>query len=389
MRMKTTGVSLMAVTLLATMGAGVRAEGPTVSGFVDVGYNYNQNGQATNKYRSYDANANTITLQNAKIGIAGEMENTVGYNVELMYGYDASVTNATGFYTPVSSSTANSLEADISQAYLTYPCSITGAKFTLGKFVTPFGVEVIEAKDNYNISRGLLFGYAVPTNHTGLKADRGFSDGQLTTTIGIVNGWDNMNDNNSGKTAIAQIGTTLIPKTSIMLGGSYGAEQDVPTSTSVDQRSVNGNGRGLIDAIVKMAPTDSLTFIANADFGEEKFNDSSDLTSDKRTTGNWSGIGLHANFQITDAVSIAGRWESLDDDGTRTGSEQVLRSETVTLQTKKDSVIYRLEYRTDHSTYQNTDMSDDNYGNYAFKGKTGNYDRASQSTIGAQVILTF
>lgn len=382
MRMKTTGVSLMAVTLLATMGAGVRAEGPTVSGFVDVGYNYNPNGQSMNDYRSFDANANTITLQNAKIGIAGEMDNSVGYNVELMFGNDASVTNATGFYDPGTGD--SSVQADISQAYLTYPCSITGAKFTLGKFVTPFGVEVIEAKDNYNISRGLLFGYAIPTNHTGLKADKGFADDQLTTTIGIVNGWDNMKDNNSGKTAIAQIGTTMVPKTSIMLGGSYGAEQDEPTLIAADQRSVNGNARGLIDAIVKVTPTDSLTFIANADFGEEKFNDDSSVTSDKRTTGNWSGLGLHANFQISDAVSIAGRWESLDDDGTRTGMEQVLRSETVTVQTKKDSVIYRLEYRTDHSTFH-----DSSSGMMAFKGKTGAMDRMSQSTIGAQVILPF
>jgi hypothetical protein len=50
--------------------------------------------------------------------------------------------------------------------------------------VTPFGYEVVEAKDNFNISRGLLFGYAVPFSHTGLKADKGFADGKYTATLG-------------------------------------------------------------------------------------------------------------------------------------------------------------------------------------------------------------
>ncbi|MBL8024065.1 MAG: outer membrane beta-barrel protein [Elusimicrobia bacterium] len=371
----------MAVYILASLGAGVRAEGPNVTGMVDVGYNYNLNGQSTNEMRSFDDQSNTITLHNAKIGVDGMVKENVGYKIELMYGHDASVTNAGGFYTPDSSSTETNLEADIAQAYLTFPCPITGAKFTLGKFVTPFGVEVIEAKDNFNISRGLLFGFAIPTAHTGLKADKSLMNGEVTTTVGIVNGWDNMNDNNKGKTAIAQVGTTLLPKTSITLGGAYGSEQN---PNGDNERSVAGNGRSLVDAIVKVTPIDSLTIIGNYDIGEEKTNHPDEITaSSERKTGNWQGVGVHANFKINDMFSIAGRWETLDDDGTRLeGMEQVLRSETVTLQAKKDDVIYRLEYRADHSTYNNG-------GTMAFSDDLGNMNRKSQATIGAQVILSF
>lgn len=379
MRM-TSKKSLLAVSLLAAVAAGVQAEGPKLSGFVDVGYNYNLNGQTTNKLRAFDDNANTITLQNAKLGIDGKMENGVGYKVDMMYGHDATYVNATEDFAPA---TAKDLQFNLQQAYLTFACPLTGAGLTLGKFVTPFGVEVVEAKDNYNISRGLLFGYAVPFSHTGLKADKGFMDGKVTATLGLVNGWDNMKDNNSGKTGIAQIGTTVLPKTSILVGGSYGAER--PSPTTADPRSTQGNMRGLLDAIVKVTPIEKLTLIANYDVGEEKvYSDTVTVTNMDRVTNSYSGLGLHANYQINDMLSVAGRWETLDDDGGRTPKEQVLTSDTLTVQAKKDGVIYRLEYRADHSTYNNSDT-----GEMAFQGDQGEMNRKSQTTIGAQVIVTF
>jgi hypothetical protein len=383
MRMKTTGVSLMAVTLLATMGAGVRAEGPNINGYVDVGYNYNLNGQATNQHRSFDDMSNSITLQNAKIGVNGELENGVGYTVDLLYGHDAAILNATEDFAPTAEDDVNGvskvdgLQINLQQAFLSFACPLTGSKLSLGKFATPFGFEVVDAKDNYNISRGLLFGYTVPFSHTGIKADKAFADGQYTATLGLVNGWDNMQDNNSGKTGIAQVGTTVLPMTSFTLGAAYGTEQDTPAP---GDRGVAGNGRLLVDAILKVTPTDQLTLVANYDVGEEKFNDGA-FDSHMTYTDSYQGLGLHANFQVSDMLSVAGRWETLDDDGSKFGGDgSVLRSETLTVQAKKDSVIYRLEYRADHSTANNP---------YQFVSDMGVLDRSSQTTIGAQVILTF
>lgn len=377
MRM-TSRKNLLAVSLLAAVAAGVQAEGPKLSGFVDVGYNYNLNGQQTNPYRSFDNNANTITLQNAKLGVDGKLENGVGYKVDLMYGHDAALVNATEDFSPTdhTDTKVDNLQFNLQQAYLTFACPLTGAGLSLGKFVTPFGVEVVEAKDDYNISRGLLFGYAVPFSHTGIKADKGFADGKYTATLGLVNGWDNMQDNNTSKTGIAQIGTTVLPKTSILLGGAYGAEQATPAP---GDRATQGNGRVLIDAIVKMTPIEPLTLIANYDVGEEKMNTGA-ADSHETMTSSYQGLGLHANYQISDMLSVAGRWETLDDDGYKTGKEQVLRSETLTVQAKKDGVIYRLEYRGDHSTA--TDP-------YQFVSDKGETNRSSQSTIGAQVIVAF
>jgi hypothetical protein len=336
--------------------------------------------------------SNTITLQNAKLGIDGKLENGVGYKVDLMYGHDAALVNATEDFSPTEGSpTGTAVDGRCrngdkkggrpsiqpSTGVFDVCLPITGAGLSLGKFVTPFGVEVVEAKDNFNISRGLLFGYAVPFSHTGLKADKGFADGKYTATLGLVNGWDNMQDNNKAKRVSRRLGRPCCQKPPSCSVGPMARNKTTPAA---GDQGTQGNGRLLVDAIVKVTPMDKLTLIGNWDIGEEKMNDPLNPDTHMRTTSNYQGLGLHANYQITDMLSVAGRWETLDDDGYKTGEEQVLRSETLTVQAKKDGVIYRLEYRGDHSTA--TDP-------YQFVSDQGVTNRKSQSTVGAQVIVTF
>ena len=45
-----------------------------------------------------------------------------------------------------------------------------------GKFVTHMGFEVIESKDNWNYSRGLLFQFAIPYFHTGVRVTGPIND---------------------------------------------------------------------------------------------------------------------------------------------------------------------------------------------------------------------
>jgi len=68
----------------------------------------------------------------------------------------------------------------------------------VGKYVTPMGSEVIESKDNWNYSRGLLFTYAIPFFHFGARAKYTFND-KYSVTGYLANGWNNILDNNSGK----------------------------------------------------------------------------------------------------------------------------------------------------------------------------------------------
>jgi hypothetical protein len=58
---------------------------------------------------------------------------------------------------------------DIEQSYLSYLAPMgRGLQIDVGKFVTQHGAEVIEAKDNWNYSRSLLFALAIPYYHMGV-----------------------------------------------------------------------------------------------------------------------------------------------------------------------------------------------------------------------------
>jgi hypothetical protein len=366
------GLLSVTAVLVAALAGNVRAEGPTVSGFVDVGYNYNLNKQQTNVLRGFDETANSITLQNAEIDVAGETEGGVGYGVDVMYGYDAIKTQSGGFITDGDGDgSVDQPQVDIQQAFINFACPLTQGTITLGKFATMHGAEVIEAKDNMNASRGFLFNYAIPFTHTGVKYDKGFADGKFSTTLAVTNGWDNLQDNNKGKTIHAGVGVTPNDLVSLVVSGAYGPEQ---TSTTPPTPSIEKNGRSLVDAILTVTPTDKLTLLANYDWGVEE-----GLNVVGAPTASWQGLAAFAKYAFTDMFSAAYRWETFDDNGgSRTGTEQVLNSNTLTLQAVKDSVTYRLEYRADKST-QMVFTSDE--------GVAGS--RKSQSTIGAQVVYAF
>ncbi|MBL0059599.1 MAG: porin [Elusimicrobia bacterium] len=360
MKRSTISKTILSAALLATIAAGVRAEGPTVSGFVDMGYNYNLNGANTNVLRSFDANANSFILQNAEVVVNGSNDKGVAYRVDVDFGNDAGVQNGLDGFA------ATTTYVNLQQAFLSLPCPLTHGTITVGKFVTPFGAEVIESKDNYNTSRGHLFNFAIPATHTGVKLDKGLKDGKLNLMAGIVNSWDLMQDNNKGKTVIAQASLVPTEKLSVTVGGSYGPDQATTTP------SIEKNGRSLVDAIVKFTPTNKLTLLANYDWGvEEGVGPSID-----NTAANWSGLALYGNLAFTDATSAALRWETFDDEGARTGTEQVLNSITATLQQKYNGVILRAEYRMDKSTqkvYVDSDgLADD-----------------TQNTVGINAIYAF
>jgi hypothetical protein len=362
-RHHTLGRVLAALLLPVSLATSVLAEGPTVSGFVDFGYNYNFNGMTTNTLRTFDANANSLTVQNAEIVVDGKTDKGVAYRVDVDHGFDAANIHSAGYITG-----AGNTQIDLQQAFVSYPCPWTGGNVTVGKFVTLHGVEVIEAKDNYNISRGLLFNYAIPFTHTGVKYDKGFMDGKLNFAAALVNGWDNMTDNNKGKTVHGMVNVVPHEKVSLTVGGTHGPEQTSPAGGP----STEKNARSLVDTILKVTATDKLTLIANHDWGVEE----GLAPAGTDTTQNWGALGLHANYLFNETCSAALRWETFDDEGSRTGAEQVLNSLTATLQHKKDDVTYRLEYRQDGSSkkpYVDSDgLADD-----------------SQSTVGAQVIYSF
>ena len=199
------------------------------------------------------------------------------------------------------------------------------------------GAEVIEAKDNWNFSRSLLFGYAIPFTHTGIRAGYQIFDG-LSGYLGINNGWDNVKDNNKNKSVEGALAWAANNKLSFNLAGMYGPEQ-----TSNDHSK-----RGLIDFLATYKPFDKWTFMLNADYAREQ-----DAVADGKA-GSWSGVALYSKYDINSWMSLANRTEFFSDrKGLRviSGTDQDLWESTLTLEVRpyKD-LITRLEYRHDESS---------------------------------------
>lgn len=306
-------------------------------------YNFNNPDSRENQFRVVDTDANSFTVNDGFLSIAHtRKEDNLGFVIDMDFGK-----------TGVALGGSDSATARLREAYVTYKVPFgPGINLKAGKFVTLLGYEVLKTWDSFNpnITNSFLFGYAIPFTHTGLLADVPLGD-MFTMDIGVVNGWDNSTDNNSGKTLLAGFGFNPCDALSFYLSGTYGPEQDN-----------NGHSkRGVGTLVTTYKATNALTFVLDADYGNE-----SDLVPNSTGTGFssalWYGAAGYAIYNLTDKISLNLRAESMvDSDGTRTGVSQTAWEITPTVGYQiTDGLLWRGEYRHDESNKQFF-MSGDHY----------------------------
>src|SRR5712691_6123599 len=204
--------------------------GPTsVSGFVDTYYQYNSNHPVGNTagFRAFDFNSKQISLNMVELILdkapdASGPAGRTGYHVSLGFGDAMNTVNR--------SDPGGLLFAQyLKEAYFSYLAPVgKGLQIDVGKFVTPMGAEVIESKDNWNYSRGLLFTWAIPFFHFGARAKYTFNDKYALTSY-FANGWNNIVDNNSGKTY--GVSFSWNPTKKVSFGQTYMAGPEQKTGT--------------------------------------------------------------------------------------------------------------------------------------------------------------
>jgi hypothetical protein len=313
--------------------------------YLQSGYTYNGNASSNsvsgseNDLRGFDHKANSFGLDLAEIVFSKDpTAGVIGYKVKVSAGETAKLIHATGLGTQPTG-TANSEAFDITEAYISYTAPIgKGLRFDIGKMVTFFGAETIEAIDNPNYSRSLLYTWAEPVTHTGVKASYVFTD-NINASFHIVNGWDNATDNNTGKCFGTSINISAGDPFSAYFNYMQGPESD---NNNHDQRS-------LIDLVATIKPVKPLSLILNYDDGKQ---DNSGASSVK-----WSGFAGIVKYDFNDTYSLSVRGESFDDkDGFRTGTAQKLTEVTVTPEIRlAGGLILRPEYRHDSSDKQSFD----------------------------------
>lgn len=309
------------------------------TGFIDTTFNYNfaePKAPRENRLRVFDRPSNTFSVNLVEVALEKKVTDpgTVGFRVDFDAGRDVPFFRAAGF---------EAGNFDIEQAFVTYKAPVgDGLTLTFGKFVTLLGAEVIEAPDNFNTSRSFLFGFAIPFTHTGLLLSYPMSE-QVEFTLGVVNGWDNIDDNNDAKSLIGRIGFNIAESFSFAVAGIYGAEQ-------TDR---NGPKRWVIDLVSTIKPFPGLTLLFNVDYGHE---DSVPIGVALLDT-DWGGFALIANYAFTEKFSLSLRGEYLSDsDGARTGANQDLWEGTLTAAYKwVKGFETRLEFRHDQSNVRSFD----------------------------------
>jgi hypothetical protein len=190
------------------------------SGYLDGYYSYNANrpsGQANNLY-NFDV-ADEFNLEAAKLTLNHDPD-PVGAHVDILFGQTNTIIHG-------SDSTLNYIE----QAYITMkPPKAKGFEMDFGQFTTSAGQEVIETMNNWSYSHGLLFSYAIPYFHFGLRTSMPVSK-VWTLGVQVVNGWNNVTTNNGGVT-IGLTSSLVKPKFTWNTNYYTGPSNTLPTSTS-------------------------------------------------------------------------------------------------------------------------------------------------------------
>jgi hypothetical protein len=316
----------------------------TLNGFFSSSYSYNFNrpDSRTNQLRVFDFDDNTFKLDVFELVAqkAVAKARDAGFRVDFTFGSSIPrVTAAAGLF----NEPGQIEDMDVQQAYVSWIAPAgAGLRLDFGKFVTSAGYEVIEGYDgwNDNATRSLLFGYAIPFTHVGLRAAYPLSS-VATLTGMLVNGWDVARDNNSSKTLGAQLALTPSKALSIYVDGMWGPER--PDNDS--------DPRTLLDTEIIFKAASGLTLGVNADWGIDRkaivpgpFEPSQDAQ--------WSGIAGYFRVAVRPDFALIARAESFDDrDGFRTGTAQSITTLTLTPELRlTPHLLVRADARNDRST---------------------------------------
>jgi hypothetical protein len=290
-----------------------------VTGFVDVYYEYNFN-RVDPAFRSFDVQHNTFSLSLAEVAFVKTVspDSRVGFRADLDFGKTADLVAA---LEPAED--GKEVYKHVQQAYVSL-LARDKLQLDFGKFVTPLGAEVIESQDNWNYSRSVLFGYAIPFYHLGLRAALPVND-KVSLNGYLVNGWNNSSEINGNKTWA--FGATLKPSSKLTWVGTFMSGKE--TAGSDDDRI-------LFDTTLTLALASRVTLMANYDYGKE-----GDVS--------WSGVAAYAKVQVRPHWTLAGRFEYLDDDD---GGFMIIGQTAKTLTLTSDHLVagalkVRLEYRAD------------------------------------------
>ncbi len=324
-------------TLMLAEAAIVRAEDSSppwsvgdikVSGLIDGYYSHNFNNPASgfNTLRNFEVRSRSFALNMAEVSLYHDPE-PIGFRLDTGFGRAWDIVHATD-------PAGRDIVRYLPQAYVSIkPKTWGGFQFDFGKFYTSVGAELTENNLTWHYGRGYLYTNG-PYYHFGLRAAKPLT-GSFTVGFQLVNGWNNVEDNNSGKTmgfTTAWTGKKVSWLTNIYIG---------PEKTGT-----NRGWRSIYDTVLNFTPAEKVTGYLNYYHGREN-----QAFGSGSSSADWDAFGASVKFQTSSHTAIAFRGEVYaDHDGFMTGQAQNLTTFTATGEYKwTHGLLSRLEYRRDMS----------------------------------------
>ena len=286
------------------------ASGISVSGFVDSSFNYLSGSGLFNggtADRVFDYQHDSFNLNNVDLKVASTATTGVGGVVEVNAGQDANVFQSY----PYAGATH---KFDVQQAYMQY---IAGPMtFMAGKFVTLAGAEVIDSPADVNFSRSILFGYAIPFTHTGVRAIYALN-ASTSFTVGVNNGWDQVTAEATNPKTV-ELGVSSTPIKPLSLSAAYYEGQEyvnepAPLPTPLPTNLAMGD-RKLLDLVATYTIIDPLSVTLNYDTASQ------DNYNGAGAKAKWNGLAAYVTYQIAPQWRADVRGEYFNDpQGYRTG----------------------------------------------------------------------
>ncbi|MDQ6813088.1 MAG: porin, partial [Bacteroidota bacterium] len=297
------------------------------SASVDGYYRYNfQEPKAApfNNYTSFTNSQNSFELGMASIK-AEHTIGKVGFVADLGFGRRAE---------EFSYNDSRTMQV-VKQAYVTYAPS-SHVKFTMGKWATHIGYELLDASANRNYSMSYMFTNG-PFFHTGLRSD--FTFGKSGFMIGVANPTDYTTTTSTTKTLIAQFSTgTKDDKLKAYLNyqGYFGAKSSIPNASKLNQ----------LDLVVTGTVSPKFSIAYNGTIEIVK-----DLEA--KQSKKWWGSALYLNYDPTSTFGLTWRNEYFGDQkyGLKTvGGGANIFASTLSANFRIDNFRIIPEFRVDNAS---------------------------------------
>jgi hypothetical protein len=323
------------------------AQALKLTGFAEVSYAYSghSSGDTLIVGRLYDRLQNRFTLNAFGVVLDKPYDpakRSAGLHAEVLFGQNATVIKSGGGMLDLGT------QGDIPHLYVTLnlpTANGNGVQFKVGRIPTLLGLEVIETAGNPNWSEGNQFVYVENFTGLGVSVETKLNQ-HVDVQLRVINGWDQVSDNNNRKSLMARVGISPDALTSIGLVGFWGPEQ-----TGND----NANRYGVEALIWRKLGTAQVW--VQGDYGREQANAALPTPAQD---AKWWALGGWVTYDLSTSLGLALRGDYVDDEnGARTSGAfgfpanagHRFGSATGTLNVRAwPNAIVRPEIRYDRST---------------------------------------